>query len=74
MSKILEKAFEQVKRLPTTRQDEFGEMIIDAVAQAQSETQLTPDQQEEVRRRMSDPHPIIASDEQVETFFRRFAV
>lgn len=72
MSKILDKAFEKVKSLPSERQEQIGEWIIDAIEQDQSDAQLTPEQQEEVRRRIANPEPP-ASEEEMEAFFNKFA-
>jgi len=74
MSKILEKALQRAKTLPDNRQDEIGEMILSVVDQDESTMQLTPSQQEEVKRRMAEPNPIVATNEQIEAFFRKFAV
>ena len=73
MMKILDKAIEQAKTLPESRQDQLGEMILDVVAQDQSDVQLTPDQQEEVRRRLADPKPKFATDDQVKAAFGKFS-
>ena len=73
MTKILDKAIEQAKTLPESRQDQLGEMILDVVAQDQSDVQLTPDQQEEVRRRLADPKPKFATDDQVKAAFGKFS-
>ena len=74
MTKLMEKAIRRVKQLSNSRQDEFGQMILDVVEQQDAGAQLTPSQQEEVRRRMTDLNPVIASDAQVEALFRKFAV
>ena len=73
MSEILKQALERAKALPDSRQDEIGEMILDVVDQDQSDIRLTAAQREEVRRRMHEPRPVFATDEQVEALFRRFA-
>jgi hypothetical protein len=73
MSKILEQALERAKALPDSRQDEIGEMILDVVDQDQSDMRLTAAQQDEVRRRLGEPRPVFATDEQVKALFRRFA-
>lgn len=70
MSKILDKALERAKTLLSDdRQDEIGEMIDAVIDQEQSDLQLSPSQQEELRRRMADPDPVFATDDQVEAFF-----
>ena len=71
MSKILDKALDKVKTLPTARQDQIGEWLSDIVDQDQSDIQLTPAQQEEVRRRVANPEPPL-SEAEAETFFDKF--
>ncbi len=73
MTKILDNAIEQAKTLTESRQNQLGEMILDVVAQDHSDVQLTPDQQEEVRRRLRDPNPKFATEEQTETAFGKFS-
>ncbi len=72
MSKLLERAFKKAKTLPDDRQDQLGEMILDVVEQDQSNVHLSADQREEVRRRLADPDPAFASDEQVAETYRSF--
>jgi len=73
MTKILDNAIEQAKTLTESRQNQLGEMILDVVAQDHSDVQLTPDQQEEVRRRLRDPNPKLATEEQTEAAFGKFS-
>ena len=73
MSKLLERAFKKAKTLPDDRQDQLGAMILDVVEQDQSSAHLTADQREEVRRRLADPQPAIASDDEVDAAYRSFA-
>ena len=73
MTKILDNAIEQAKTLTESRQNQLGEMILDVVAQDHSDVQLTPDQQEEVRRRLRDPNPKFATEEQTEAAFGKFS-
>ncbi len=74
MSKVLDEAIEHARTLSDIRQNEIGEMILHVVDQEQSDAQLTPDQQSEVRRRLSEPHPVVATQEQLDAFFQKFAV
>jgi hypothetical protein len=60
------------KSLPDASQDEIGEMILDVIEQDQSSLQLSPDQQEEVRRRLARPEQP-ASQQETEAFFDKFA-
>ena len=73
MTKILDNAIEQAKTLTESRQNQLGEMILDVVAQDHSDIQLTPDQQEEVRRRLCDPNPEFATEEQTEAASGQFS-
>jgi hypothetical protein len=70
MTKILERAFEKAKTLPTNRQDEVGEILLDLVDQDHSEFRLTPDQEAEVRRRLASPEPLVPAPE-MKAFFRK---
>ena len=72
MSKLLERAFKKARALPDDRQDQLGAMILDVVEQDQSSVHLSADQRDEVRRRLADPDPAFASDEQVEAAYRSF--
>ncbi len=74
MSKILEQALERAKSLPVGRQDEIGRWIMDVVDQDRSDLQLSKEQIEEVERRVNEPNPIFATDEQVKAFFSKFAI
>jgi hypothetical protein len=60
------------KSLPDASQDEIGEMILDVIEQDQSSLRLSPDQQEEVRRRLARPGQP-ASQQETEAFFDKFA-
>ena len=68
MTKILEQAIEQVKRLPANRQDEVGEILLSIIEQDASNVQLSPEQEAEVRRRMAKPR-VYASPEEMKAFF-----
>ena len=73
MTKLLEKALEQVRKLPDERQDEVAECLFTLVAQNSADRpQLTPEQHAEVRRRRANP--VYASDEEVTAFFKKAGV
>ena len=72
MTKLLERAFAQAKSLPTDRQDEVGEMLLDLVEQDASGLRLSEEQQAEVRRRLASPQPLVPEVE-MKAFFRKFA-
>ncbi|MGI9412917.1 MAG: hypothetical protein ACR2PM_04570 [Hyphomicrobiales bacterium] len=63
MTKLLEQAIEKAKALPESRQDELGEMIMALVEQDELDIHLSPEQQAEVRRRLSDPGPLASNDD-----------
>jgi hypothetical protein len=69
MTKLLERAIEQAKLLPNERQDEVGEMILSLIEQDASAARLSPEQEAEVRRRLSLPRDIVPDDE-MKAFFR----
>lgn len=69
MTKILERAFEKAKGLPPGRQDEVGEMLLTFVEQEASNLHLSPEQQDEVRRRLAHPEPLVPEQE-MKAFFR----
>jgi hypothetical protein len=70
MTKLLEKAFEQARRLPQERQDEVGEMILSLVEQDGSDVRLSPEQAAEVERILAGPEEIVP-DHEVKAFFRK---
>ena len=69
MTKILEHAFEKAKGLSSDRQDEVGEMLLSLVEQEASNLHLSPEQQEEVRRRLANPEPLVPEHE-MKAYFR----
>lgn len=72
MTKILERVYERAKSLSTDRQDEVGEILLALVEQDASQLDLTPEQQEEVRRRLKNSEPLIPEND-MKAFFRKFA-
>jgi hypothetical protein len=72
MTKILERAYERAKTLSTDRQDEVGEILLSLVEQDASQLRLSPAQQDEVRRRLANPEPLVPEHE-MKVFFRKFA-
>lgn len=72
MTKILEQAIQKAKALSTDRQDEVGEILLSLVEQDVSELRLSPAQQDEVRRRLANPSPLVPEHE-MKAFFRKFA-
>ena len=70
MTKLLERALERAKTLPSHRQDEVGEMVLAIVEQDSSGLRLSKDQEDEVRRRMAGPQALVP-DAEMESFFRK---
>ena len=72
MTKLLERAMQSAKSLPSHRQDELGEMVLAVVAQETSTMRLSPEQEAEVRRRMAQPSMLV-SEADMELFFRKLS-
>ena len=70
MTRILEHALEEAKRLPTERQDEFGEMILSVVEQHTSGLRLSLKQVTEVESILAAPIDIVPGSE-VTAFFHK---
>jgi len=70
MTKLLDKAIEEVRKLPANRQDEAAEMLLFLAAQEKSDLRLSSDQEAEIKRRMEgEPHYL--SDTEVRALFKR---
>ncbi len=72
MTKLLEEAITEVRKLPARRPDEAADMLLFLVAQETSDLHLSPDQEAEIRRRMKN-EPRYLSDDQARELFRRLA-
>ncbi len=72
MTKMLEKAFDEARTLPDDRQDEVAQWIRDFVEQERAPLTLSAPQREEVRKRLAEPQPVFATDEQVEALLTKF--
>jgi hypothetical protein len=70
MSKILEHAYERAKALPAGRQDEVGEILLSIVEQDEASIRLSAAQEEEVRRRLANPSPLVPEHE-MKAFFNK---
>ena len=68
MTKTLEQAIEKTRTLPSRRQDEIGEIMLAIFEQDTSGLRLSPEQQNEVRRRLAAPGPLVPEAE-MEAFF-----
>ena len=72
MTKLLERAMESAKSLPSHRQDELGEMVLTMVAQESSALRLSAEQEAEVRDRITSPSKLVPEGE-MEQFFSKLA-
>ncbi len=63
MTKLLERAFEQAKILPASRQDEVGAMLLDLVEQDNSGLRFSASQEAEVRRRLVSSEELVPDGE-----------
>jgi hypothetical protein len=70
MSKLLEQALVEVRKLPASEQDGAAGALIEFLAH-RSATLLTDEQLAEVRRRRSDPNQVLVSQDEAREFIRR---
>jgi aryl-alcohol dehydrogenase-like predicted oxidoreductase len=70
MNQRLEEAIEQVKALPEERQQEAAQILLAFLDQQNPDLYLSPEQIEEIERRMADDGPY-ATDEEVRSVFAR---
>lgn len=68
MTVLLDEAVSRLRSLPLERQDDLGEIILALVVDDESEFRLDEKQENEVRRRLSNPEPAISIDS-AQTFF-----
>lgn len=69
---ILEQFNAFAERLPPERRAEIEQLLADIMASEDADWELSPDQLTELRRRMADPNPEYATDEEVDAFFARY--
>jgi hypothetical protein len=67
----LKQAFQKALSLSEPEQAAAAGLLEDFIDQQKSGLRLAPKQIDEIKRRMADPNPDYATDEEVETFFRR---
>jgi hypothetical protein len=70
MTKLLEKAITEIRRLPDKRQDEAAEMLLTIVSQEHDGYVLSSEQIADLETRLSEP-PDYATDEDVEAVIKR---
>lgn len=71
MSKLLEKAIAEIRKLPEERQEEMAAALL-FLMNAETAPRLTPEQEAEVRASMAARE--FLSDEDVEVLYRRYGV
>lgn len=67
-----DRLIEALEALPERRREEIVAVLFDLIEGQADEYQLTPEQEAEIERRLSQP-PDIASEAEVEAFFAKFA-
>lgn len=72
MTKTLDTAFKAAKTLPESRQEELARWVMDVVVQDNSSAKLSPEQNEEVARRMAASEKPVSAEEAT-AFFQKFA-
>jgi len=63
MDKLLEDAITRLKSLPLDRQHEAAALLLDFLEEDGEHAHLTPEQIEEIERRLSDAEPFASDDE-----------
>ncbi|MGB0747124.1 MAG: hypothetical protein ACPGO3_00115 [Magnetospiraceae bacterium] len=74
MTKLLEQAIAQAKKLPEARQDEAARVLLDVVSQDPDDIHLSEAQLRDLARRLADPHDRFASDQEVAAAYQRMGV
>ena len=70
MTKLLEKAIAEVRKLPAQRQDEAAEILFSMVSQDRSDYALSPEQLADLEERLAGPADH-ATDAEVDAVFKR---
>jgi hypothetical protein len=77
MTKLLEQAVEQARKLPDDEQDAVADALFACMAGAERRNRLNPEQAEEVRRIRADlqsGQSRLASDGEVAAFWKKYGV
>ena len=64
MTKLLEQALLEVRKLPPSEQDAAAVALLDYLSDMRS-YQLTDEQRAEIHRRVTDPNPVLLSYDEV---------
>jgi hypothetical protein len=70
MTKLLERAIAEIRRLPESRQDEAAKVLLEIASQEAGDHRLSAEQMADLEARLAGP-PDHASDTEVEVVFRR---
>jgi hypothetical protein len=70
MDKLLEDAITRLKSLPLDRQHEAAALLLEFLDEDDDNVHLTPEQVEEIERRLSDAEPFATSEEVRRTYDR----
>jgi hypothetical protein len=70
MTRFLERAIAEIRRLPAERQDEAAEMLLEMASHDASEYRLSPEQIADLEERLAAP-PDYATDDEVARVFER---
>jgi hypothetical protein len=73
MTKLLEQAIEEIRRLPEPEQDEAAELLFDLMAKREEPLKLDDETRQAIRRGLEEVRAgKIATDEQVAAVFNRY--
>jgi len=71
MDKLLEDAITRLKALPLDRQHEAAALLLNFLEEEGDHAHLTPEQIEEIERRLSDAEPLASDDHEVRATYDR---
>jgi hypothetical protein len=75
MTKLLERVFEELKKLPETEQDETAELLLNLLARREEPIQLDEETRAAVREGLAQvERGETISQEEMDAFFRRLGV
>jgi hypothetical protein len=73
MTKLLEQAIEEIRRLPEPEQDEAAELLFDLMAKREEPLKLDDETRQAIRRGLEEVRAgKIATDDQVAAVFNRY--
>lgn len=73
MTELLNRALQELAKLPPERQDELAAMLLDLVAREHAEFELTPEQEEGLKKAISQANRgEFAKPEDIEAIFAKY--